>query len=278
MSAASDGKGSARSRFPLTLDRLGQVKKPASRPSQTLHRPQTLLAQAKAVDAQLAQATGLGMDSVGVRSRMLDKMRALGIHDERVLSALGTVPRHLFVDTALAHQSYEDTALPIGHGQTISKPSVVGLMIQLLMEGAWAKEARGLGSCLDIGTGCGYQAAVLSLLASEVVSVERIRALHDKAQRLIRLAGVQRVKLVFGDGMGDFGGEGRFHSIVSAAVGETLPPSWLSQLVVGGRLVAPLATEDGKQRLAVVDRNAKGWVRQDLDVVQFVPLKSGTVR
>jgi protein-L-isoaspartate(D-aspartate) O-methyltransferase len=214
---------------------------------------------------------------------MVQRLRSDGLGCEPVLAALGQVERHLFVDSALATQAYEDTSLPIGLSQTISKPSVVGRMLALRFEGAWAGEHGHLGQVLEIGTGCGYQAALLSLLARRVVSVERLRALHDSArERLARQSGATDgrrgdLELVFGDGREGHAPRAPYQSIVAAAGGEELPVAWLDQLDVGGRLVAPMHdTASGGQVLIVIDRQPARLVTRRLDAVHFVPLKSGT--
>jgi len=150
------------------------------------------------------------------------------------------VPRHLFVDPALATQAYEDTSLPIGHGQTISKPSVVARMLELLFGAERARAAGDLGAVLEIGTGCGYQAALLSLLGKRVVSVERLKPLHDKARELLAPLRNSRLRLVFDDGMRGHPPGAPYDSIIAAAGGDEIPPAWLDQLAVGGRLVSPV--------------------------------------
>ena len=218
------------------------------------------------------------MDSQAVRARMVHKLAAQGISDAHVLAAMGKVERHRFVDTALVIQAYEDTSLPIGHGQTISKPSVVARMLELLMGGANARAAGQLGRVLEIGTGCGYQAAVLACMARQVVSVERLKALHDKAAVLLSHERSDRLRLVYGDGMRGHPPNAPYDSIIAAAGGDAVPEAWLDQLALGGRLVAPVETGGGRQALVVVDRTASGLQRTVHETVQFVPLKSGLVR
>ena len=213
---------------------------------------------------------GLGMDSAAVRARMVQRLVAQGLDDPVVLAAMETVERHRFVDTALVNQAYEDTSLPIGLGQTISRPSVVARMLALLRGGAPGR----LGRVLEIGTGCGYQAAVMSLLATEVYSIERLRGLHEKARDHLRPMRLANVHLILGDGMAGFPKGAPYAGIVAAAGGEAIPPAWLEQLAVGGRLVAPVVTGSG-QALVVVERQAQGYARQVLEAVHFVPLKSG---
>ena len=214
---------------------------------------------------------GSSMNFAAVRARMVQRLAAGGITAAPVLQAMGTVERHCFVDTALGNQSYEDTSLPIGLGQTISKPSIVARMAELLL-GAEGARADGLGRVLEVGTGCGYQAAVLSLLAREVYSIERLRGLHEKARTNLRLTNVH---LMFGDGMLGYPKGAPYAAIVSAAGGASLPLQWCEQLAVGGRLVAPISRADGQQMLLVVDKTSHGLKQSVLEPVHFVPLKSG---
>lgn len=221
---------------------------------------------------------GVGLDSQAVRARMVHKLAAQGVSDAQVLAAMGRVERHRFVDTALANQAYEDTSLPIGLGQTISKPNVVARMLELLCHGA--HDASGkldkLGRVLEIGTGCGYQAAVLSHLATEVYSIERLRGLHDKARENLRTLRLPNVHLLFGDGMIGYAKGAPYAAIIAAAGGEAIPPAWIEQLAIGGRLVAPMQTSSGAQALVVVDKTPQGVRQTLLEAVHFVPLKSGT--
>ena len=218
---------------------------------------------------------GVGLDSHAVRTRMVHKLAAQGVSDARVLAAMGLVERHRFVDTALVNQAYEDTSLPIGLGQTISKPNVVARMLELLRHGAAGKLDR-LGRVLEIGTGCGYQAALLSHLATEVYSIERLRGLHDKARENLRALRLPNVHLLFGDGMIGYAKGAPYAAIIAAAGGEAIPPAWVDQLAVGGRLVAPLQTAAGVQALVVVDKTPLGVTQTLLEAVHFVPVKSGT--
>lgn len=217
---------------------------------------------------------GVGMDSSAVRLNMVSKLAGQGITDPLVLSAMGSIERHRFVDTALVNQAYEDTSLPIGLGQTISKPGVVSRMAELLRNGASGR----LGRVLEIGTGCGYQAAVLSLLADEVYSIERLRGLHDKARENLRHLRLANLHLLFGDGMAGYAKGAPYAAIIAAAGGEAVPQAWIDQLAVGGRLVAPVsagAAGAGKQALVVIDKTAQGVRQSVLEAVHFVPLKSG---
>ena len=243
-------------------------------------RPQAPLQHAAHTAARPSTPSGHGLDSADVRRRMVERLRQGGLRDDAVCAALMAVPRHLFVDSALVTQAYEDTSLPIGHGQTISKPSVVARMVELLMAGTGARANGHLGAVLEIGTGCGYQAAVLAHLARRVVSVERLKPLHDKARG--HLDGLpawrQKLRLVHGDGMLGHAPNAPYDAIVAAAGGEALPPAWLEQLAVGGRLVAPVQDAAGQQSLVVVDRTERGYERSVHEGVHFVPLKSGFVR
>jgi len=214
---------------------------------------------------------GLGLDSSTVRARMVSKLAEQGVQDPWVLQAMGRVERHRFVESALANQAYEDTSLPIGLGQTISKPNVVARMIELLRQGV----SGHLGRVLEIGTGCGYQAAVLSHVATEVYSIERLRGLHEKAKDNLRPFRLPNVHLIFGDGMVGFPKGAPYAGIISAAGGDAVPDAWLDQLAVGGRLVAPTITAAGHQALVVILKSEAGFQRQILEAVHFVPLKSG---
>ncbi|MDO9113259.1 MAG: protein-L-isoaspartate(D-aspartate) O-methyltransferase [Polaromonas sp.] len=219
--------------------------------------------------------SGVGLDSRAVRTRMVSKLAAQGISDAQVLAAMGHVERHRFVDTALVNQAYEDTSLPIGLGQTISKPNVVARMLELLRQGAGSSGGK-LGRVLEIGTGCGYQAALLGQLATEVYSIERLRGLHDKARENLRAFRLANVHLLFGDGMAGYAKGAPYAAIIAAAGGEAIPPAWVEQLAVGGRLVAPMHVAGGAQALVVLDRTANGVTQTVLEAVHFVPLKSGT--
>ncbi len=208
------------------------------------------------------------------RLRMVERLRQAGCADEDVLRAMGHVARHHFIDAALAPQAYEDTSLPIGLGQTISKPSVVARMLALLRA---RPEGSDLGRVLEIGTGCGYQAAVLVLLARQVYSVERLRGLYDRARENLAPTRPSHLRLVYGDGRLGHGPNAPYDGIIAAAGGQELPGAWLEQLAPGGRLVAPVHDARlGGQVLLVVDRRADGsYVEQRHEPVRFVPLESG---
>ena len=217
---------------------------------------------------------GVGLDSAAVRARMVQKLAAGGVTSVPVLQAMGAVERHRFVDSALGNQAYEDTSLPIGLGQTISKPNVVARMCELLL-GAEGARVGGLGRVLEIGTGCGYQAAVLSRLAREVYSVERLRGLHEKARDNLRPFRLANLHLLFGDGMLGYAKGAPYAAIIAAAGGDAVPQAWCDQLAVGGRLVAPMALTGGQQMLLVIDKTPHGLKQSVLEPVHFVPLKSG---
>ncbi|MDB5817149.1 MAG: protein-L-isoaspartate O-methyltransferase [Rhizobacter sp.] len=260
-------------KFPLQLDRVSRQPDAAPRPVIRGVKPP---ATAHLEAARLMRPNGAGPDYRNVRQRMVDRLRAYGVLDDAVLTAMSRVPRHSFVDTGLATQAYEDTSLPIGLEQTISKPSVVSRMLELLRGGVNARAMNSLGCTLEIGTGCGYQAAVLSLLSRQVYSLERLKPLHDKARELLAPIRPPNLRLVYGDGRLGHAPNAPYDSIVAAAGGQEMPDAWLSQLAVGGRLVAPmLDARRGGQVLVVVDRTESGYTRSLHESVHFVPLKSG---
>jgi protein-L-isoaspartate(D-aspartate) O-methyltransferase len=207
-----------------------------------------------------------------VREKMAERISQQGVRDARVLQAMATVPRHLFVDAALASRAYEESAMPIGYGQTISRPYIVARCVELLLEAIRQPQSARV---LEIGTGCGYAAAVLAQLFGTVVSVERLRPLHELARANLRPLRLPNLRLVFGDGSLGVPGQPPFDGIVAAAAGAELPPAWLAQLCNGGRLVAPLGV--GQQRLVVAHKDAAGRISQrTVEAVRFVPLKPGT--
>ena len=213
---------------------------------------------------------GIGMTSQRTRARMVERLREQGITDARVLEAMAVVPRHLFVEEALASRAYEDTALPIGFGQTISQPYVVARMIEILIQ---KKEP---GKVLEVGTGCGYQAAVLASLAAEVYSIERIRGLLERARANLRELRLKNLRLTHGDGAAGLEKAAPFDSIILAAAAPEMPPALLRQLAQGGRMILPLRHgAAGAQRLILIERGARGCTETALDPVRFVPLRSG---
>jgi protein-L-isoaspartate(D-aspartate) O-methyltransferase len=220
---------------------------------------------------------GSATDFRVVRQRMVDKLAAQGISDAAVLHAMNTIERHRFVDTGLAGQAYEDTSLPIGLSQTISKPNVVARMIELLRQNAVLDKHGHMGRVLEIGTGCGYQAALLAQLCSEVYSIERLRGLHDKARDNLRAYAIRQLHLLLGDGMLGYAPGAPYAGIIAAAGGDAIPPAWVAQLAIGGRIVAPMVTSTGAQALVVIDKTKQGVSQTVLEAVHFVPLKSGVM-
>lgn len=211
--------------------------------------------------------SGIGMTSQRTRARMVERLRAQGIADEVVLAVMGAIPRHIFVEEALASRAYDDVALPIGFGQTISHPYTVARMTEL------ARNGRELQRVLEIGTGCGYQAAVLSRLAREVISIERIAPIIARARRNLRDLRLYNVKVKYGDGSLGFAEGAPFDAIVVTAAAAHIPQPLLMQLAGGGRLVMPLGADT--QRLTVVERTPHGFQQIDLEDVKFVPLVPG---
>jgi len=209
------------------------------------------------------------MTSARTRARMVARLRAQGIRDERVLAAMAAVPRHLFVDSALASRAYEDSALPIGFSQTISQPFVVARMIELLLA------ARAPGKVLEVGTGCGYQAAVLAAIFPEVYSVERIKALHERARANLRALRLANLRLAHGDGNAGLEQAAPFHSIIIAAAAPRVPEALARQLAPDGRMILPLARPAGGQRLLAVERRGRTYQQTELDPVHFVPMEAG---
>lgn len=215
---------------------------------------------------------GIGMTSARTRGRMVERLREQGIKDETVLAAMGAVPRHLFVDQALESRAYEDTALPIGFGQTISNPYIVARMAELARHGE-AGQGRPLGRVLEIGLGCGYQASVLAQLAREVISIDRIAQLVGKTRVRLRELRIHNVKPKHGDGMHGAKDFAPFDAIVIAAAFGEVPQELLLQLADGGRLVMPLGS--GSQTLCVVEREGDTYNKRRLEGVKFVPLLPG---
>ncbi len=212
--------------------------------------------------------SGIGMTSQRTRARMIDRLREQGITDQRVLAAIAAVPRHVFVEEALASRAYEDTALPLGFAQTISQPYIVARMIEVLREGG-----RELGKTLEIGAGCGYQAAVLAQLTSEVYAVERIEPLLAKAKLNLRAIREFKVRLKYADGQFGLAEAAPYDTIIGAAAAPRVPQALLQQLALGGRMLLPVGT--GDQFLLLIERRAQGYVETRLDSVRFVPLLSG---
>jgi len=210
---------------------------------------------------------GIGMTSGRTRMRMIENLRREGVTDERVLNAMAEIPRHVFVDEGIASRAYEDVALPIGHGQTISSPAIVGLMTQMLLA------VKPMDKVLEVGTGCGYQTAVLGKLVKEVYTLERIAPLMDKARRHLRDLRFYNIRYKHADGHGGYPEGAPYDGILMAASATHVPESLKLQLAVGGRMVLPVGTDD--QWLYVVDRKENGFVEQKCAAVRFVPLLPG---
>lgn len=213
--------------------------------------------------------SGIGMTSARTRERLIQRLVEQGIRDPRVLDRIRNVPRHLFVDEALSSRAYEDTALPIGHGQTISQPYVVARMTEAVTLGGTPEKV------LEIGTGCGYQTAVLAPLVGKLYSIERIEALLDRAQDRIRELGIRNVRFRHGDGSAGWKSMAPFNAILLAAAPHAIPQKLLDQLAEGGRLVAPVGPE-GRQELLRMTRRGDQFLRERLGFVSFVPLLGGT--
>ncbi|HYD81502.1 MAG TPA: protein-L-isoaspartate(D-aspartate) O-methyltransferase [Paucimonas sp.] len=216
---------------------------------------------------------GAPLVSDAVRKAMVARVAKQGVQDATVLAAMEAVPRHLFVEPGLASQAYIDASLPIGHHQTISQPYIVARMIEVMRNN---RNAGKLDRVLEIGTGCGYQAAVLSLVAKEVYSIERIKPLHELAKANLRPMRIPNIRLHYGDGMLGFPQVAPFDGIILAAAGLEVPQTLLEQMAVGGRLVAPVGARH--QVLQLIERvSAYEWTSATLEDCHFVPLRPGTV-
>jgi len=216
------------------------------------------------------KSAGIGMTSQRTRARMVERLREKGIRDERVLEAMASVPRHLFVEEALASRAYEDTALPIGFGQTISQPFVVARMIELLLQEKKPQKV------LEVGTGCGYQAAVLARLVPEVYSIERLKALHERARANLLGQKLSNLRLAHGDGNAGLEKAAPFQAIIVAAAAREVPEALLRQIAPGGRMILPLRGPHREaQRLVLIERSGRGLIERELGPVRFVPLEAG---
>ena len=211
---------------------------------------------------------GIGMTSQRTRDRMVARLREQGIRDEVVLAAMNTIPRHIFVDEALSIRAYEDVSLPIGYGQTISQPYIVARMTEILRGGA------ALGKVLEIGTGCGYQTAVLSQVAQEVYSVERISPLLMKARSHLRELRARNVKLKHADGNFGIPELAPYDGIIVTAGATHVPQELLAQMAIGGRMIIPVGAAE--QTLTLIERGPEEYVQTRLEAVKFVPLLGGT--
>jgi protein-L-isoaspartate(D-aspartate) O-methyltransferase len=210
---------------------------------------------------------GVGMTSQRTRNRLVTRLRQQGIVDESVLDVINSTPRHVFIDEALAHRAYEDTSLPIGFNQTISQPYIVARMTECLLA------AGPLQKVLEIGTGSGYQTAVLSQLVERVFTVERIQGLHDRAKEHLRMLGMRNIQFKYDDGNIGWSVQGPFDGIIVTASPRQIPEELLVQLAVGGRLVIPVG--DQRQLLNLVTRTDEGFETEILEDVRFVPLLGG---
>lgn len=217
------------------------------------------------------RSTNSPLVSDAVRKAMIQRLAQQGINDAKVLAAMEAVPRHMFIEPGLASQAYIDASLPIGYHQTISQPYIVARMIEVLRDGIEGKMAR----VLEIGTGCGYQAAVLAQVAEQVYSIERIRPLHEQARNNLRSLLIPNLRLHYGDGMLGLPQVGSFDGIILAAAGMEVPQALLDQMAIGGRLAAPVGTKNQELRLIRrVRRNE--WTTETLERCHFVPLRPGT--
>jgi protein-L-isoaspartate(D-aspartate) O-methyltransferase len=212
--------------------------------------------------------SGIGMTSQRTRERMLARLREQGIKDEVTLSAMGSIARHIFVDEALSSRAYEDVSLPIGFGQTISQPYIVARMTEILRAG------QALTKVLEIGTGCGYQTAVLSKVSKEVYSLERISPLLMKARSHLRELRLSNIKLKHADGILGLPDLAPFDGIIVTAAASHIPTELLAQLAIGGRMVIPVGIDE--QVLYLIERNASDYKQTKLEAVKFVPLLGGT--
>jgi protein-L-isoaspartate(D-aspartate) O-methyltransferase len=209
------------------------------------------------------------MTSQRTRGRLIVRLRAQGIEDEVVLAAMNAVPRHIFIDEALASRAYDDVSLPLGFGQTISQPYIVARMIEILRNGMALKRV------LEVGTGCGYQAAVLAQVAQEVYSVERVQPLYERAVGYMKELQVKNVTLRYADGNIGLPAVAPFDGIIMAAAATHVSPALLEQLAVGGRMVLPLGAQE--QFLCLIERGTQGYRETRLEAVKFVPLLMGKV-
>ena len=213
---------------------------------------------------------GIGMTSQRTRERLIQRLMDQGIMRFEVLEAIRSVPRHLFVDEALAHRSYEDTALPIGYGQTLSQPYVVARMSELALAQGRPKKV------LELGSGSGYQTAILASLVDEICAIERIKPLLERARKQLRALRVRNVRLRHGDGLEGWASEAPFDLILGAAAPEHLPTQLLEQLAPGGRLILPVGGE--RQQLMMVTATPEGYVEEVIEEVNFVPMVRGVTR
>lgn len=212
------------------------------------------------------------MTSQRTRDRLIERLRGEGISNERVLEVMRTTPRHIFIDEAMSSRAYEDSSLPIGHGQTISQPYIVARMTEILLENG------PLDTVLEVGTGSGYQSAVLARLVPKVYTVERISALLQRARQCHQALKLYNIYAKHSDGSWGWPEKAPYPAIMVTAAPEQVPPSLLEQLAVGGRMVIPVGSVNGKQVLKLITRSDAGYDEKTLDAVRFVPLLDGSVR
>ncbi len=268
---------SGEKRFPLSLSSV--VDKKTARPERRITDGSSQTAMQNSQSARLGKVVvPVAVSSVterpavpdGVRRAMVQRVAEQGVRDELVLAAMQAIPRHLFLESGMVGQAYVDASLPIGYQQTISQPYIVARMIEILRNGVM------MDKVLEIGTGCGYQAAVLSLLAKDVYSIERIKALHELAKSNLRPMRIANIRLQYGDGMLGLPQVAPFDGIILAAAGLEIPPGLLEQLRIGGRLVAPVGGK--KQELHLIERlSQKEWRKTIIESCHFVPLQPGMV-
>ena len=212
---------------------------------------------------------GIGMTSQRTRDRLVQRLREKGISDHRVLEAMRVSPRHLFVDEALATRAYEDNALPIGHKQTISQPYIVARMTEALLAGGVPKKV------LEIGTGSGYQAALLAQLIDQVYTVERIEPLYQQTRKLFLQLGLRNIRCKLSDGTWGWESYAPYDAIIVTAAAPEVPQALVQQLAIGGRLIIPVGAQENTQQLLTLVRTPSGIERQKLEDVVFVPLVTG---
>ncbi|MDQ7050486.1 MAG: protein-L-isoaspartate(D-aspartate) O-methyltransferase [Enterobacterales bacterium] len=212
---------------------------------------------------------GIGMTSQRTRSRLVDRLREKGIKEESVLAAIESIPRHIFIDEAMAHRAYEDTALPIGMGQTISQPYIVARMTELLVDSGI------MGNVLEVGTGCGYQSAILAQVSFQVYSIERIEALQNKALERFATLDIKNISCKHADGYLGWPLNAPFDAIIVTASPDQIPQALVDQLATGGRMIIPLTQNNGEQQLILLQKTDQGMQQTDLEQVKFVPLVAG---
>lgn len=280
LSSVIDKSGKLNSRSPdfartvMPQTAMQNVARNVAKNTSTIAVRPVILAKATetSVPSAINKSNGVNSSygSEGLRREMVSRVAQKGVKDNLVLAALESIPRHMFIESGLSSQAYIDASLPIGHHQTISQPYIVARMIEIMRNGG------ALGNVLEIGTGCGYQAAVLSLVAKEVYSIERIKALHELAKNNLRPMRIANIRLHYGDGMLGLPQVAPFDGIILAAAGLVVPQALLEQLVIGGRLIAPVGGKN--QVLQLIERVNKGeWKSSVLEHCHFVPLHQGVI-